>query len=210
MQKRGRFLMLAAAILALTSGCALRAELIPIRAYNTTDGLAEDRVNAILCDRNGFVWVVTPAGISKFDGYRFTTWSDKPYRGGSALAASSDVDFWFGSYKGLRHFQAFGPERGELLVPSQQSAGIEDIVSMRSGRLFVTTGLSVYEVHSDQPRFTPVPLTLPAGSSIRALTEDGEGDVWVAAGPAVARYFLPGKQAGKPAEWHSIALPSAA
>ncbi len=200
-----RTLLLAAVILAAYRIPAARAELIPIRAYNTADGLAEDRVNAILCDRNGFVWVVTSAGLSKFDGYRFTTWSDKPYRGGSALVASSAVDYWFGSGKGLRHFQAFGPERGGALAPPGQIPGIEDIVRTRSGHLFAATAHGVYQVHDNPPVFTPVPISVPAQSRISALAEDQEGDVWVAAGPAVARFF----RDDNPAEGRSIPLPAA-
>ncbi|MBE7469739.1 MAG: hypothetical protein DPW09_28045 [Anaerolineae bacterium] len=42
------------------------------------DGLAQNSVEAILQDRQGFMWIGTPAGLSRFDGYRFTTYKHDP------------------------------------------------------------------------------------------------------------------------------------
>ena len=49
----------------------LIAEVLPIRSYNTADGLAGDSINRIVADSRGFVWFCTPEGLSRFDGYRF-------------------------------------------------------------------------------------------------------------------------------------------
>jgi len=51
----------------------LIAELLPIRSYNTSDGLAGDRINKIVVDSRGFVWFGTPEGLSRFDGHRFVS-----------------------------------------------------------------------------------------------------------------------------------------
>ncbi|MBU2977155.1 EAL domain-containing protein [Alteromonas sp. C1M14] len=39
----------------------------------TDAGLAQDNVQDIVRDRDGFVWVATEGGLSRFDGYRFIT-----------------------------------------------------------------------------------------------------------------------------------------
>lgn len=43
-----------------------------LRKYDVADGLAHRRVNAIVQDREGFLWLATPAGVQRFDGYTFT------------------------------------------------------------------------------------------------------------------------------------------
>lgn len=43
-----------------------------LRKYGVNDGLAHRRVNAALQDREGFLWIATPAGVQRFDGYTFT------------------------------------------------------------------------------------------------------------------------------------------
>jgi ligand-binding sensor domain-containing protein len=49
------------------------AERLPLRAYTVADGLAHNRVNKILRDRRGLIWLATADGLSRFDGYTFTT-----------------------------------------------------------------------------------------------------------------------------------------
>lgn len=46
-----------------------------IRAWRTENGLPDSRVLALLCDRDGFLWIGTRKGLSRFDGTRFHTWS---------------------------------------------------------------------------------------------------------------------------------------
>lgn len=43
-----------------------------LRKYGVNEGLAHRRVNAVVQDREGFLWVATPAGVQRFDGYTFT------------------------------------------------------------------------------------------------------------------------------------------
>ena len=45
------------------------------RNYTEADGLASAHVYCVLQDRNGFIWVSTEAGVSRFDGYEFTNYS---------------------------------------------------------------------------------------------------------------------------------------
>jgi signal transduction histidine kinase/ligand-binding sensor domain-containing protein/CheY-like chemotaxis protein len=42
------------------------------------DGLAQNNIEAIVQDRQGFIWIGTPAGLSRYDGYRFTTYKHDP------------------------------------------------------------------------------------------------------------------------------------
>lgn len=54
---------------------SLHAERLPAKRYTASDGLAHDRVKCIVQDSRGFLWLCTPLGLSRFDGYAFVTYS---------------------------------------------------------------------------------------------------------------------------------------
>lgn len=49
----------------------LFAQLLPIRNYSSQDGLSQNQVTNIQQDKKGYLWFLTNAGVSKFDGYHF-------------------------------------------------------------------------------------------------------------------------------------------
>ncbi|MCO6478631.1 MAG: response regulator, partial [Phaeodactylibacter sp.] len=83
-----------------------------LRSFNTTDGLAGNKVFAILEDKNQVLWMSTNQGISSFDPHtetfeQFDKEDGLPSLGFydfSALKAS-DGTFYFGSLKGLASFK---------------------------------------------------------------------------------------------------------
>src|SRR5262245_10252112 len=56
-----------------------------VRRLDWRDGLPVSYVVAAAQDRDGFVWVAGPAGLSRYDGTGFTT----IYRGGTTLISGS-------------------------------------------------------------------------------------------------------------------------
>src|SRR5216110_2227699 len=51
------------------------AQQLPVRTYTTADGLPRDVVLRIVRDSRGFLWFCTGDGLSRFNGYEFTTYS---------------------------------------------------------------------------------------------------------------------------------------
>lgn len=47
------------------------AQRLPLRCWGVRDGLSHARVNAILQDARGYIWLGTEEGLSRFDGYVF-------------------------------------------------------------------------------------------------------------------------------------------
>ena len=47
------------------------AQSLDFRCLDTNNGLADSHVSTILKDRNGFLWIGTAAGLSRYDGFRF-------------------------------------------------------------------------------------------------------------------------------------------
>jgi len=55
---------------------AADSKLIPdmkFRRLDTQDGLSSSQVNCVFQDSRGFVWIGTPYGLNRYDGYRFKT-----------------------------------------------------------------------------------------------------------------------------------------
>src|SRR5262245_8513368 len=50
------------------------AEHLPIKTYTTVEGLAYNDINRIVRDSRGFMWFCTTGGLSRFDGYDFTSY----------------------------------------------------------------------------------------------------------------------------------------
>src|SRR5688572_20238263 len=62
------------AFLTLSTAPSVPADLLPIKSYTAADGLIYDGVRRIVEDSRGFLWFCTPIGVSRFDGYRFTSY----------------------------------------------------------------------------------------------------------------------------------------
>src|SRR5205809_1777893 len=61
--------------LAISLGAGnISAEQLPVRIYTTADGLPRDFVLRIVPDSRGFLWFCTADGLSRFNGYEFTSY----------------------------------------------------------------------------------------------------------------------------------------
>ncbi len=74
--------------------------------WSIQDGLPQISVLAVAQDRDGYIWVGTQDGLSRFDGVRFTSFTPDtvPQLPGiwiRALLLDRDGKLWIGTYKGL-------------------------------------------------------------------------------------------------------------
>jgi len=69
--------MLAQSLAAALSQISLTAsaQRLSIRQYDVSDGLAHSHVSAMHQDAKGYLWLATWEGLSRFDGYRFTNYT---------------------------------------------------------------------------------------------------------------------------------------
>ena len=73
MNQRGSHVLWLSLVLLASPPPEARAERLPIKTYTTADGLAHNQVKRIVRDSRGFLWFCTADGLSRFDGYAFTT-----------------------------------------------------------------------------------------------------------------------------------------
>src|SRR6266852_639364 len=77
-----------------------------VDVWRQPQGLPQNQVLSLLQARDGYIWIGTSAGVSRFDGVRFTTFDDRDknqLRENEvwALAEGDDASLWIGTDGGL-------------------------------------------------------------------------------------------------------------
>ena len=62
----------------LSSICAAQLNTDNLLQLSEKDGLSSESVNAVIVDEKGYVWVGTPNGLSRYDGYGFKSFFSSP------------------------------------------------------------------------------------------------------------------------------------
>jgi len=87
---------------------------LPIKTYTTADGLGHNNVQRIVRDSRGFLWFCTFEGLSRFDGYGFTTYgADQglPSQVVNDLLETREGEYWVATSAGLCRFNPNGVAR---------------------------------------------------------------------------------------------------
>ncbi len=179
-----------------------------VEVFRQPQGLPQNSVLAILQTRDGYLWIGSKGGVSRFDGVRFTTFDDSTpgqLRENEvwALAEADDGSLWIGTYGGgvSRYqdgrFTSYGSAEGLIndFVTAIQPVG-------DSVWIATDAGLSRFQ----NGRFTNYTaregLPFP---SIRALELDADGRLWIGGlrgGVATfenGRFHVAGVESGGPA-----------
>ncbi len=72
-----------------------------LRRYTVDDGLPSSHVYRVFQDSEGFLWICTDRGLSRFDGYRFENFTTKnglPYNDIWDIVEDNHKRLWFASY----------------------------------------------------------------------------------------------------------------
>jgi ligand-binding sensor domain-containing protein len=143
-------IVLVSLLLAATSDAT--AERLPIKTYTTADGLARDHVSRIVRDSRGFLWFCTPDGLSRFDGYNFTSYRVEdglPFPVVNDMLEAGNSTYWLATNGG-------GVVRVDL-----------------------NTGLAATTDRSGKPAFTQYKVgDSAAASRVNVLYQDRAGSLW--------------------------------
>ncbi len=166
--------------------------------YSSMDGMAHDNIHDIHIDSNGYVWLCTWSGVSRFDGYNFKNYctdpKNMPVRHNRFRSVDEDGEgnLWFRTYDD--HIYRFTPSTEKFEDVCQNIPQLQDkhvragriICSRESQRVWVEyLGVGLMEFYSDkegrlQSRdYTEHPLL---GSSLGEMVVDGQEKLWVATG----------------------------
>jgi PAS domain S-box-containing protein len=74
-----------------------------LKRYTVKEGLVQSQVYTITQSPDGYLWIGTAAGLSRFDGKKFKTYYRRDGLGGNVIKCSTldkDGNVWFGHYSG--------------------------------------------------------------------------------------------------------------
>jgi ligand-binding sensor domain-containing protein/signal transduction histidine kinase len=187
--------------LLLVACSGARAEQLPIKSYTVASGIAHDEVRKIFADSHGFLWFCTVDGLSRFDGYRFTTYTAKdglPFSFINDIIESRSGVYWIATNTG--GISRFDPSAAKTTSAGQKSNAlftnyhlgddasfniITDMLEDRAGHIWAGTqgGLFRLEAGDKHGKFERVELNLKSRADqvleIRDIAEDREGNLWI-------------------------------
>lgn len=114
------------------------AQRLIVRSFSIEDGLANGQIHSILKDRDGFLWIGTWDGVSRFDGVSFTSYGDRsgvPRGRIFAFHQTPEGTLYLAGEGGAAVFD------GERFLPLPEESGLanahlRDIAQMPDGTLF--------------------------------------------------------------------------
>jgi len=149
--------------------------------YSTESGLAQSQIRSIAQDKNGYLWLGTLAGLSKYDGKKFVNYSiqngliNNPI---FSLAADRSKGLWIGTLGGLNYFDGekfssypFKEDMAENLVNS--------IAQDKAGNLWLATdGAGLCKFNGNTFDYFTEENGV-ANNNIRAVCIDEKGWLWL-------------------------------
>ncbi|HEX4966616.1 MAG TPA: two-component regulator propeller domain-containing protein [Thermoanaerobaculia bacterium] len=174
-------LVLAAPALPAPGGAPLPVN-YHLDTWQTEQGLPQNSVTAVARTPDGYLWVGTQDGLSRFDGVRFTTFTpnNAPGLASSAitqLLVTGDGTLWIGTGgSGLSRLQ-----HGRFTTLTQRNGlpdnRIEALLADPDGSLWIGTGRGLARWQGG--RLAPAPIAGLPETVINALCRDHRGTVWV-------------------------------
>ena len=163
--------------------------------YTLENGLQNNTVHQAFQDSRGYMWFATNNGISRYDGYKFTSFRNDPTDSTSLSGLLARVIFedkkgnlWIGTESGgLNRFNR-EKETFEHILPADSVKGlgtsVKSIAEDATGRLWLGTniGIKVYDPVSKTVQsfpFKPNANNSPSDRYVRVLQFDAHGKLWV-------------------------------
>lgn len=170
--------------------------------YTTENGLPQNNIMDILQDKNGFLWLATWDGISKYDGYNFHNYKVNP--GDSYIMKSNRIEkitedkynrIWMQSYDGEIHcfnpvtesfwgFQSDKQLSNLNFIPTKISisrSGKVWLLSDKSGCIAILDSL-YNTVHFDSNNLSIL------GNAVYNVYEDKKGNSWILTNKGLSLY----------------------
>ncbi len=173
----GRTVAFLVGLIASGSGAGAATNAWTLERWSTGEGLPAAPVTALMQSRDGYLWVGTSAGVSRFDGRRWVTFETALFPGAKsgfhpvALAEDSAANLWVAATEGVYHRGTNGFLRVEFFEATHASP-VRSMILRRTGEVWVGTDRGLFEPADDHLR--PVwkaPVTDPIGH----LAESGAG-----------------------------------
>jgi ligand-binding sensor domain-containing protein/two-component sensor histidine kinase len=168
----------------LNVGAGYTQEYSLLNQYTLGDGLPSRQVLDIAIDETGYIWLATPNGISRFDGYEFLNFDSTNTQGLEdhrilSLAISGSM-LWVGTYTHIYSFDLRSYTASKFL-PSKGE--VRDLFSDKLGRIWFTDAngnvqfIENSEVINVQPHYNE-DWTKSGINQVTSFGEDDRGVWW--------------------------------
>ena len=162
-------------------------------AWRIEDGVFAGTPNVIAQTTDGYLWIGTQAGLTRFDGVRFVSWrppegKELPSSRINSLLGARDGSLWIGTAMGLARWRD-----GELTNYRDPTGSIMAILEDRDGTIWIARA-NISDTKGPLCKVTDTGLRCYGrddGVAIPyavALANDNLGYVWLAGGPTVSRW----------------------
>jgi len=153
-----------------------------VKNWGTSSGLPQNSVRVLIQTHEGYIWIGTPAGLVRFDGVRFTTFSrrNSPLKNDSILAICEDENhvLWVGTDgSGLYSF-GDGIWMNYSVQEGLSNNHVRVIISDLWGGLWISTDNGLNHMSADGIQH----FTTGDGlydNIITSLTIDNRGYLWI-------------------------------
>lgn len=171
----------AAALWLLTAAC-FAAPNFTVQQWEAEHGLPQNTVTAVVQTRDGYLWLGTYSGLSRFDGVRFTVFDDSNTPGLASSRVTSlfearDGTLWIGHETGgvTRYNQG---KFQEVVLPSDWPGGkVQEIATDEAGDVWLLSAGGMLVRLRDGLVLTP---ETGSAANIASLARSPKGTIWVA------------------------------
>ncbi|HJQ67418.1 MAG TPA: two-component regulator propeller domain-containing protein [Blastocatellia bacterium] len=193
------------ALLAVILAAEARGERLPVKSYGLADGLPHETVRRIIQDTHGFIWFCTPAGVSRFDGYRFTNYGAND---GLTIVSTNDLIetrrgvYWVATNGGGVCRLNPRPEANSRFTVYRvggepETNRVNVLYEDRAGRLWAGTDAGLFVLDEEEGEFVRVSLQIEGQQDrlvqVWAFVEDRDGSLWIGSGAGLTRRMPDGR-----------------
>lgn len=162
-----------------------------MRAFNTNDGLAHNRINCIVQAPNGLLWFCTDDGLTRYDGQKMVTYRREdglPHAHVNSLLYRRNGEMWLATDGGLARME---PRRNSTrllftvyrLPELPESNNVNHIAEDSEGNLWCATSGGLFRLDGKDGRFHTVDLPgFAMGRDARHVTKvliGADGAIWI-------------------------------
>jgi ligand-binding sensor domain-containing protein len=169
----------------------LPARHLPIQVYTSAQGLPQNSVECLV-PGGGLLWLCTPEGLVRFDGYKFRVFGPQeglPSRNIAAMVAARGGGFWVLTDRGLCRLLP-GAKIGEpcrLLETDSKAAPFDRglIFVSEKGDTWVASLSTLFRVSNDGRRLERSGFQTPRRTYITAVTDGWDGSLFISTDQAL-------------------------
>lgn len=163
--------------------------------FNSTDGLSQRSIAALIQDEKGYIWLGTRDGLNKFDGHKFVVYRHNIIDSSSlsnsnihTIYEDSHGGIWVGTERGLNKYRRATDDfvRYPLSdVPhSVADHVVRGIMQINDHQLWVATENGIIQIDIHTNGIKRIQKQAEGGNSlsdnnVRSFVKDKEGNIWV-------------------------------